>query len=64
MMRSNPSNLGNILLAFLPGRQNCHFKEGGTTTAMKEQQINNREISSKVFECIVFPPNELSTLES
>lgn len=63
-MRSNPSNLGNILLAFLPGRQNCHFKEGGTTTAMKEQQINNREISSKVFECIVFPPNELSTLES
>jgi len=58
-IRSKPSNLGSILVALLPIPPKYHFEGRGKTTAVKEQQIHNREILRKVFELIFHPLDTL-----
>jgi hypothetical protein len=58
-IRSEPSNLACILVALLPVAPKYQFTVYGKTTAMKEQQIHNREVLRMVFELIVSPLDEL-----
>jgi len=52
-------NLASILVALLPVPPTYHFKGQGKTTALKEQQIPNREGLKKVFELIFRPVDVL-----
>jgi hypothetical protein len=58
-IRSKPSNLASILAALLPIPPKYYFKGHGKTTALKEQQIHNREVIRKVYELIFCPLNAL-----
>jgi len=55
MIRSKPSNLASILVALLPVPPKHRFKGHGKTSAVKEQQIHNRQVLRKVFELIFCP---------
>jgi len=52
-------NLASIIVALLPVCLQSHIKEHGETTAMKEQQIHNREILKKVLEINFRPLDSL-----
>jgi hypothetical protein len=54
-IRSKPSNLASILVALLPVPPKYPIKGHGKTTAVKDQQIYNREVLRKVFELIFCP---------
>jgi hypothetical protein len=58
-IRSKSSNLATIVVALLPVPPKYHLHEHRKTTAMKEQQIDNREVLSKVFELILRPLDAL-----
>jgi len=58
-IRSKPSILASILVALLPVPPKYHFTGHGKTTAVKEQQIYNREVLKKVFELIFRPLDAL-----
>ena len=58
-IRSNPSNLASILVTLLPVPPKYHFKGHGKTTAVKEQQVHNREVLRKVFKIIFRPLDAL-----
>jgi hypothetical protein len=59
MIISTPPNLSSILVALLPIPPKCHFRGHGKTTAVKEQQIHNREVVRKVFKLIFRPLDAL-----
>jgi len=50
-----PLNLGSSLVTLIPVPPKYHFKGHGKTTALKEQQIHNREVLRKVFNVIFRP---------
>jgi len=52
-------NLVSILVALLPGPPKYHFKRHWKTTAMKAQQIHNREVWRKVLALIFCPLDAL-----
>jgi hypothetical protein len=56
-IRSKHSNPASILVALLLVPSKYHFTEAGNTTAMKEQQIHNREVLRRVFNLIFAPLN-------
>jgi hypothetical protein len=58
-IRSKPSDLARIGVALLPVPPTDHIKGHGKTTALKEQQIHNREVLRKVFELIFRPLDAL-----
>jgi len=51
--RSKLSNLPSILVGILPLPSKYHFNGQGITTAMKEQQIHNPEVSRKAFDVML-----------
>jgi hypothetical protein len=53
--RSMPSNLPSILLAILSDPPKYHFIGHGKMTAVKEQQIDDREVLRTIFN-IMFRP--------
>jgi len=55
MIGSQPSNLARILVAPFPGPQKYHFKGQWQTSAVKQQQFHNQEISKNVFMLICCP---------
>jgi hypothetical protein len=58
-IRSKPSNLASILVALLSIPPKYHFEGHVQTTAVKEQQIHNREVLRNVFELIFCPLDTL-----
>jgi len=58
-IRSKPSNVASTLVALLPVPPKYHFKGHGKITAMKGQQIHNREVLRNVFELIFRPLDAL-----
>jgi hypothetical protein len=58
-IRSKPPNRTNIFVALVPVPPKYQFKGNGKTTAVKEQQIHNREALRNVFERIFRPLDSL-----
>ena len=58
-IRSKPASFTSILAALLPVPPKYRFKGHGKTTALKEQQIHNREVLTKVFKLIFRPLDAL-----
>jgi len=55
MIRSKSSNLARILVALLHVPPKYRFEGHGKTTAVKEEQIHNREVLCMIFDLILRP---------
>jgi hypothetical protein len=58
-IRSKPSNVASLLVALLSVPLKYDFEGHGNASAVKEQQIHNREVLRNVFEHIFHPLNVL-----